>query len=174
MLASTIGETGKQLRKEISEIVFTTSNIREILRHGVKHPDLQKLGIEILTSLAMEDDATERIGSTGGVLRVLLNIFFRKQVVGDHQDHVRTAAGEALAMLVLESENNCRRVLKLGALEMLVEALEFPLLRINAARILRNLCTYSTKDCTLELRGITGAVPIVSFSTGFRDSYIEK
>ncbi|KAJ8420801.1 hypothetical protein Cgig2_011600 [Carnegiea gigantea] len=161
MLASTTGETGKQLRKEISEIVFTMSNIREILRHGGKHPDLQKLGIEILTSLAMEDDATERIGATEGVLRLLLNIFFRKWVVGDHQDHVRTAAGEALAMLVLESENNSRRVLKLGALEKLVAALEFPLLRINAARVLRNLCSYSTEDCTPELRGITGAVPIV-------------
>ena len=170
MLASTTGETGQQLRKEISENVFTVSNIREILRHGDKHPDLQKLGIEILTSLAMEDDATERIGATGGVLRVLFNVFFREGAVGDNRDHVRTAAGEALAMLVLESEENCCRVLKLGALQKLVEALEVPLLRNNAARILRNLCTYSTGgDCSLALKGIIEAVPIVSFTTGSQE-----
>ena len=64
MLASTIGSIGKQLRKEISEIVYTFNNIRDILRHGEKYPDLQNLGIEILTSLAMEDDAIERIGGT--------------------------------------------------------------------------------------------------------------
>lgn len=157
MLASTTGATGKQLRKEISEIVFTISNIRDILRHGEKHSDLQKLGIEILTSLAMEDDATERIGGTGGVLRELLNIFFRDNC----RENVRTAAGEALAMLVLESKQNCHRVLKLGKMEKLVEALEIPLLRINAARILRNLCTYSSEDCFPELKGVIASVPIV-------------
>ncbi|KAJ6771039.1 ARMADILLO-TYPE FOLD PROTEIN-RELATED [Salix koriyanagi] len=65
ILASTTGATGTNLRREISEIVFTISNIRDILRHGEKHPNLQKLGIEILTSLALEEDATERIGGTG-------------------------------------------------------------------------------------------------------------
>ncbi|KAJ8438349.1 hypothetical protein Cgig2_015276 [Carnegiea gigantea] len=111
--------------------------------------------MEILTSLAMEDDATERIGPTRGVLRELFTIFFREGVVRDHRDHDSTAAGEALAILVLESEANCRRVLKLGALEKLI-GLEVPMLRVKAARILRNFCT------SLELRGVTRAVPIAS------------
>ncbi|KNA08539.1 hypothetical protein SOVF_161740, partial [Spinacia oleracea] len=160
MLASTTGSTGKQLRKEISEIVFTFNNIRDILRHGEKYPDLQKLGIEILTSLAMEDDATERIGGTGGILKELLIIFF-KDGMPISQVHVRTAAGEALVMLALESKQNCNCILKLGALEKLVKALEIPLVRLNAARILRNLCTYSLDDCFLELRGVSAAVPSV-------------
>ncbi|KAA8548563.1 hypothetical protein F0562_000170 [Nyssa sinensis] len=95
---------------------------------------LQKLGIEILTSLALEEDATERIGGT---------------------------AGEALAMLALESRSNCHRILKLKATEKLVNALEVPLLRVNAARILRNLCTYSGGDCFTQLRGVTTAAPTV-------------
>ncbi|CAK9161881.1 unnamed protein product [Ilex paraguariensis] len=156
MLASTTGATGKQLRKGISEVVFTISNIRDILRYGEKHPMLQNLGIEILTSLALEEDATERIGGTGGVLKELFNIFFKEGMPED-QNHVRIAAGEALAMLALESKNNCHRIFKLKVAEKLVEALEIPLLRINAARIMRNLCRYSGGDCSEQLRGFTAA-----------------
>ncbi|KAL2458595.1 ARM repeat superfamily protein [Forsythia ovata] len=160
MLAGTAGAAGKQLRKEISEIVFTISYIRDILRYGKKHPELQMLAIEVLTSLAIEEDATERIGSTGGVLKELLNIFFNEEIP-ENWSHVRVAAGEALSMLVLESKNDCQRILKLRMNQKLVKALESPLLRINAARILRNLCAYSGKDCFEELEGLTDAGPAV-------------
>ncbi|XP_027331770.1 uncharacterized protein LOC113847100 isoform X1 [Abrus precatorius] len=160
MLASTTGTTGKHLREEISEIVFTISNIRDILRHGEKHPLLQKLGIEILTSLALEEDAKERIGGTGGVLKELFNIFFGHDKP-ENQKHVTIVAGEALAMLALESKNNCHRILKMKVLERLVEALKDPLLRINAARILRNLCTYSISEWFNQLRRVTAAAPII-------------
>ncbi|KAK8635285.1 hypothetical protein V6N13_023162 [Hibiscus sabdariffa] len=160
MLASTTGATGKHLRKEISEVVFTISNIRDILRHGEKHPVLQKLSMEILTNLALEEEATERIGGTGGVLKELFNIFLN-QGMPEHQNHVRRAAGEALAMLSLESRANCHRILRLQVLEKLVGALEVPLLRVNAARILRHLCTYSGSDCFYELKGVIAAAPTV-------------
>ncbi|XP_059632584.1 uncharacterized protein LOC132275183 [Cornus florida] len=160
MLASTTGTTGKQLRGEILEVVFTISNIRDILRYGEKRPMLQKLGIEILTSLALEDDAKEMIGGTGGILKELFNIFF-EQVIPETQNHVRIAAGEALAMLTLESKSNSHRILKLKVTEKLVEALEVPLLRINAARILRNLCTCSGAECFVQLRGVIAAAPTV-------------
>ncbi|KAE9591426.1 hypothetical protein Lal_00039037 [Lupinus albus] len=160
MLVSTTGTTGKQLRREISEIVFTISNIRDILRHGEKHPLLQKLSIEILTSLALEDGATERIGGTGGVLRELFNIFFKPNIPLDQED-VTTAAGEAVAMLTLESQMNCHRILKLKLIERLVEALKDPLLRVNAARILRNLCIYSGLECFNQLEEVKAAAPTV-------------
>ncbi|CAK8531025.1 unnamed protein product [Lathyrus sativus] len=160
MLASTTGTYGKHLRKEISEVVFTISNIRDILRHGEKHPLLQKLSIEILTSLALEGEATERIGGTGGVLRELFNIFFR-QSIPDNQKDVTMVAGEALAMLALESKYNCHRILKLRVIGRLVEALKIPLIRVSAARILRNLCNYSGSECFNQLKGITAAAPTV-------------
>ncbi|KAL2469966.1 ARM repeat superfamily protein [Abeliophyllum distichum] len=160
MLAGTAGAAGKQLRKEISEIVFTISYIRDILRYGKKHPELQMLAIEVLTSLAIEEDATERIASTGGILKELLDIFFNEEM---HEiwSHVRVGAGEAFSMLVLESKIDCQRILKLRVNQKLVKALESPLLRINAARILRNLCTYSGKDCFEELKGLSDAGPAV-------------
>ncbi|KAB2631024.1 hypothetical protein D8674_008543 [Pyrus ussuriensis x Pyrus communis] len=157
-LASTTGNTRKNLRLNLSEIVFTISNIRDILRYGEKHPMLQQLGIEILTSLALEADAIERVGGIGGVLNELFNIFFNKGMLGNNKQ-VRTKAGEALAMVVLESKNNCLRIIKLGVLENLVEALEVQLLRVNAARILRNLCTYNSSNCFHQLKGIMNAAP---------------
>uniref|UniRef100_A0A7N0U9K3 ARM repeat superfamily protein n=1 Tax=Kalanchoe fedtschenkoi TaxID=63787 RepID=A0A7N0U9K3_KALFE len=160
MLASTTGTSGKHLRKEISEIVFTISNIRDILRFGERQPILQKLGIEILTSLALEEDATEKIGRTGGVLKELFILLFRHDSQ-PNQNHVRIAAGEALGMLALDSKANCQRILKLGVLENLVKALQVPLLRISAARILRNLCVYAGKESYNSLRGITAAAPTV-------------
>ncbi|KAH7857618.1 hypothetical protein Vadar_014611 [Vaccinium darrowii] len=160
MLASMTGATGKQLRNEISEVVFTISNIRDILKYGEKQMELQKLGIEILTSLAMEADARERIGGTGGVLKELFNIFF-KPGMPENQNDVRIAAGEALAMLAFESKSNGSRILKLKLIENLVEALEVPFLRINAARILTNLCIYIGADYFMQLRGVNNAAPIV-------------
>ncbi|KAK6117297.1 hypothetical protein DH2020_048968 [Rehmannia glutinosa] len=160
MLASTSGSAGKQLRKEISEIVFTISNIRDILKHGENQQELQILGIEILTSLAIEEDATERIGGTGGVLKALFGIFFNDEIP-ENQNHVRAAAGEALAMLALESKSSCQRIHKLKINEKLIKALEVPLLNINAARILRNLCAYSGDDCFERLKGLTAAAPTI-------------
>ncbi|KAL6956161.1 hypothetical protein U1Q18_030054 [Sarracenia purpurea var. burkii] len=160
MLASTTGAQGKRLRNEISEVVFTISNIRDILRYGEKYPVLQHLGIEILTSLALEEDATERIGGTGGVLKELFNIFFREGMP-ENQNHVRIAAGEALAMLALESKRNCHRILKLNAIEKFIEALDVPLLRIHAAKILTNLCAYIGADSFVQLRGVIVAAPTV-------------
>ncbi|KAG2721659.1 hypothetical protein I3760_02G091600 [Carya illinoinensis] len=160
MLASTTGDTGKHLRREISEIVFTISNIRDILRYGETHQMLQKLGIDILTSLSLEEDASERIGGTGGVIKELFNIFF-KEGMQEGQNDVRIAAGEALAMLALDSRSNCYRILKLHVQERLVGALEIPLLRVNAARILRNLCTCSGDEFFYHLKGVTAAAPTV-------------
>lgn len=162
MLVSTSGNTGEILRHEISENVFTISYIRGILQYGENHTVLQQLGIEILTSLALDEDAKEKIGSTGGIIKELLCIFF-KQGLPENQDTVRVVAGEALAMLTLESEKNCKRILTLAALEKLIEALNEPVLRVNSARILRNLCAYSGQDSFHKLKGVSAAAPTVSF-----------
>ncbi|RVX21878.1 hypothetical protein CK203_001386 [Vitis vinifera] len=111
-------------------------------------------------SLALEENATERIGGTGGVLKGLFNIFFKQGMAGD-QNHVKIAAGQALAMLTMDSKSNCHRILKLKVLEKLLGALEVPLLRVNAARILRNLCAFSGSECFNQLMGVRAAAPTV-------------
>uniref|UniRef100_A0A1J3K5D2 Uncharacterized protein n=1 Tax=Noccaea caerulescens TaxID=107243 RepID=A0A1J3K5D2_NOCCA len=176
MLASTTGNTGKCLRREISEIVFTVSNVRDVLRHGERYPKLQKLGIGILTNLALEAEARERIGGTGGVLKELFNIFFKQETEGDDGSEgcVKIAAGEAIAMLVLESKSNCLHVLRLGVTGRLVEALEVPSIRVNAARVLRNLCLFSGDECFQDLKFVKAAAPTVLKSITSEDNKLQE
>ncbi|KAJ4955719.1 hypothetical protein NE237_012502 [Protea cynaroides] len=46
-------------------------------------------------------------------------------------------------------------------LTKLVGALEDPVLRINSARILRNVCTYAGQDCFVRLKGVSAGAPRV-------------
>ncbi|KAJ0234391.1 hypothetical protein HA466_0274250 [Hirschfeldia incana] len=145
-LVKTTGATGRNLRRDISAIVFTVSNIRETLRHGKKQPGLQKLGAEILTFLALDEGATEMIGGTGGVLNGLLTIFLSDDVPGNQTSVVRDSVGKTIAMLAQGSQSNCQRMLRSDVLEGLVKVLNNPnnpLIQLNAARILRNLCAYT-------------------------------
>ncbi|KAK9144798.1 hypothetical protein Sjap_004701 [Stephania japonica] len=79
------------------------------------------LGIQILTSLSLEDDAKESIGSIGGILIEMFEIFFNQRRPETH-DTERVVAGEALAMLAFESKQNCHRTLKLNVVEKLVSS----------------------------------------------------
>nr|CAB3502039.1 unnamed protein product [Digitaria exilis] len=169
-LASTTGTTGKLLRRELSDIVFTVSNVREVLQQQQQDEEdmseLHQLAIEILTSLAMDEDAREMIGGTGGVVTVLVAMFLPgKDAPRDRKkDAVRVEAGEALAMLALDSRSNCGAIIMAcgGGVQRLVEALSDPVVTIGAARILRNLCTYAGDEWQLALRGVTaGATKVL-------------
>ncbi|KAK2982257.1 hypothetical protein RJ640_016387 [Escallonia rubra] len=131
MLASTRGTTCKQLRKEISKVVFTISNIRGMLQHGEKHLMLQLLGIEILTSLAVAEDGRELIGCTGNVIKELFNIYLKQEVPAgpEHLNRVKVAAGKALSSLTLASTSNRHRILKLKVIRNLVRGLEDQVLK---------------------------------------------
>ncbi|CAN6343099.1 unnamed protein product [Urochloa humidicola] len=150
MLAETKGRTGKELRREVAEIVFTVSNIRDVLRHAPS-AGLRRLGAEVLTRLAMDADARERIGATGAVVDILLDMFLLR-TGGEADADARVEAGEALAMLALESPLNCKRILRAGGdggngsrstVDRLVDALEDAAVGVGAGRILTNLCAYS-------------------------------
>ncbi|XP_047051475.1 uncharacterized protein LOC124656857 [Lolium rigidum] len=164
-LAGTTGATGKLLRRELSDIVFTVSNVREVLqqREGEIQSELHQLAIEILTSLAIDKEAREKIGGTGGVVRELVAIFLpgKDEVRGNgrQSNAIRNEAGKALAMLALESRGNCGAIIMAcgGGVERLVEALSDPIIIIGAARILRNLCTYVGDECQHPLRGVAAS-----------------
>ncbi|KAJ3670790.1 hypothetical protein LUZ60_008216 [Juncus effusus] len=163
MLVRSTGTTGKTLRQEISEIVFTVSNMKNILEYGGRYIELQRLAIDILTGLAMDEKAKERIASTGGVIRLLFSIFLSHGVEG--RSSVRSEAGEAIAMLTLESKRNCWLILKKVDVVKLVAALDDPALQLNALRILRNLCAYSGEECRGQLQKVAEAMPFVLRAT---------
>ncbi|WZZ51402.1 hypothetical protein YC2023_051509 [Brassica napus] len=155
--------TGRCIRREISEIVFTVSNLRDVLHHGVIYPNLQKLRIEILSFLVLETEARERIGCDWSKARGDVNA-----------SKVKIAAAEAIAMLALESRSNCVVIVKLGVLARLVDALEVHLVRVNAARVLRNLCLYSRHECFIDLRLIKAAAPTVLKSITSGDNKLQE
>lgn len=114
LLASASGSSGKMLREEIGRIVYTISNLRIILEYGQAHMMLQDVATEILCSMAMDDDVREMTGRTGGVMRTLLALLMKERVDGDNrQMGLMQKAGEALALLALESRENCLRILRL-------------------------------------------------------------
>ncbi|XP_010532692.1 PREDICTED: uncharacterized protein LOC104808657 [Tarenaya hassleriana] len=161
-LVSSTGTTGKSLRRDISSVVFTVCNIREILRHGERHSDLQKLGTEILTFLSLDEGATERIGGTGGILKELVCIFLKDDIAENRRD-IRVSTGDAIAMLAQGSRNNCHQILKLNVIPGLVRALDKPRVRSSAARILRNLCAYTAPEFHEQLQEVKSAGVWVSF-----------
>ncbi|WOL16032.1 hypothetical protein Cni_G24814 [Canna indica] len=126
-----------------------------------KHLPLQKLGIEVLTSLAMDEAAREQIGNTGGVIKELLRVFFAEGFT-QQQRTVKVEAGEALAMLATESKNNCARIVKeTRVVERLVQALDESVPGIKAARILCNLCMYAGEDDLFCFREVTAGIGVI-------------
>ncbi|NP_001169455.1 uncharacterized protein LOC100383326 [Zea mays] len=174
MLAETTGSTGKQLRREVAEIVFTVSNIRAVLQHApAAQVGLRRLGAEVLTRLAMDAVARERIGGTGGLVALLLHMFLRPGGSEEDTDAARVEAGEALAMLALESPRNCERILRAGGssssatstatVDSLVDALGDAAIGVGAGRILMNLCAYTggSSEWFPQLRRATRAAATV-------------
>ncbi|TVU31125.1 hypothetical protein EJB05_22796, partial [Eragrostis curvula] len=161
MLVSATGSTGKALRQEVAENVFSVSHLRGVLQHGGRgqHRELRKLAIDVLTGLAMEDTGKVAIVSTGGVIKLLLSVF-----AGAEDRDLGCEAGEALAILALESKAGCSAILKahhdvlgriLPALQVIGDAR-----RLNAARrALRNLCAYSGEEHRDSLRAVTEELP---------------
>jgi hypothetical protein len=171
MLVSTTGNTGKALRESVAENVFTVSNLRDILQYGQQHRELQKLATDVLTGLTMDDSGKEAVVATGGVVELLLSIFFNSQ-----ETELGCEAGEALAMLALESEAGCAAILKRAdVMDQLVSALQDgDARRLNAARVLRNLCAYSGQRQRERLRVVTRALPAVLNATMVdRDKILE-
>ncbi|EAY90101.1 hypothetical protein OsI_11667 [Oryza sativa Indica Group] len=162
ILVSTTGSTGKMLRRGVAENVFTVSSLRVVLQHGQQHRALQKLATDILSGLAMDDKGKQVIVGTGGVVKQLLSIFV------DAETELGGEAGEALAMLALESEASCAAILKRDdVLDHLVSALEGDggARRLNAARVLRNLCAYAGEKHRPRLSAVIKAMPVVLKAT---------
>lgn len=163
MLVSTRGHTGIVFQQEISGMVLTSSNMRDILRHGGHQLGLKRLALEVVTKLAMDGEARERIGRTGGMVKELLGVLFDG---GCECDELRAEAGEALAMLALESKANCGRIIEeqKRSVEKLTEALDDRAVSVSCSRILQRMCAYTGTERCRELSAVVA---------GFRKVFIQ-
>jgi hypothetical protein len=150
-LASVKGEIGITLRHELSENPFLIGSLAEILVLEGNFSNLQRseLAMDIIAKLASDEKTRKKIGR----IQVMIDKLVQECLGGDEpRKLLRAAAGEALAMLAIESPDNCSAMLMNEPNYMLIGDLANKLQRgehiYTAASLLQSLC----KNCTQVLR----------------------
>ncbi|KAJ1700907.1 hypothetical protein LUZ63_000686 [Rhynchospora breviuscula] len=178
-ITSTKGKTGKILRRNVSEIASTVSNLRDILINEGINQKLFLLVVETLTALSLDTNGRKKIGSTSGVIKVLLSIFLQISR-RNYKCKLKVRAGGLLAILVLQNKRICSKLFDLeGVVEKLIKILHVEyvnsdvgvpnweiienelMYKIMAMRILRNLCAYAGRKWHDKLKEVVDALPWV-------------
>jgi hypothetical protein len=145
-LSITGGEIGITLRRKISEQPFLLRNLAEILDHMEGSHELKKLATEILRNLATDRNTRQEIVHIGVITSRLIHAFLAQHPPSNpYSDRsLQITAGQALALLTMESVNNCSLMLKEPGYELIRELIvmiqDDRYNRYVAAIILRNLC----------------------------------
>uniref|UniRef100_A0A0E0I4Y5 BLE2 protein n=1 Tax=Oryza nivara TaxID=4536 RepID=A0A0E0I4Y5_ORYNI len=108
-LASTEGKLGVTLRQQILEHTFVLSNLAEIMDDNGSSHELKQLAAEILKNLAMDRNTSEDIGHIRVIISSLMREFLSQDPSSSRNSNhlLRKNAGQALAMLAMESTDNC-------------------------------------------------------------------
>ncbi|CAK9877803.1 unnamed protein product [Sphagnum jensenii] len=153
MLTGTTGYSGKVLRPAIASVVSTIPHVRDILEWKERFGDFQRFAVEILTNLALDESACETIGSTGGVIKILMALLAGRKAAKGEEIAVAVKAGEALTQLALKNEKNCERIAKLkftqdnmDSLDILIQLLKSEEVANSAAKILRSIFRYTNEE----------------------------
>ncbi|PNT74647.1 hypothetical protein BRADI_1g19434v3 [Brachypodium distachyon] len=113
-LTSIGGKIGITLRNEIADDPFLLKNLKEILGDGTSSPEFRKLVAAILRNLAVDGNTRKEIGRIRLIIAKLMQAFIDTE--GTMSNNVglllRKVAGQALAMLTIESVHTCSIILK--------------------------------------------------------------
>ncbi|KAM0904904.1 hypothetical protein ACQ4PT_017689 [Festuca glaucescens] len=111
-LTSVEWKSGVMLRKELSENPFLLSKLAEILANNCSEPEQWKPTMDIISKLAMNEETRQEIGGIQVIISKLMHVFLGRDEPSNRYDpSLRTAAGQALAMLAMESAGNCSAIL---------------------------------------------------------------
>ncbi|XP_044318337.1 uncharacterized protein [Triticum aestivum] len=107
-LASTKMKLGVTLRQKMIAHPFLLSNLAEILDNIGSSQELKELTAELVRNLAMEGNVKE-IGHIPMIISRLMDAFLSESARSstDSDQLLRMIAGQALALLAMESVNNC-------------------------------------------------------------------
>ncbi|WVZ92158.1 hypothetical protein U9M48_038245 [Paspalum notatum var. saurae] len=176
-LAITGESIGVELRQELCKNPFLLNNLECVLEDSRSSPELIKLLIDILTKLALDEDARKEIGSSKVTICKLVHTFIGRDGDGPtnsyYDELLRMAAGEALANLTIESPANCLAVLEESSYE-LIKDLKNMLCedehRYIAASLLQNICAHSKDKLRHQGTGdlLTFAFPIEPYVLGLQ------
>uniref|UniRef100_A0ACD5WPE7 Uncharacterized protein n=1 Tax=Avena sativa TaxID=4498 RepID=A0ACD5WPE7_AVESA len=146
------GEIGITLRYKISKHPFLVRNLAEILGENRNYQELKMLAAGILRNMAVDGETRQDdIGRIQLTLTRLMQAFLNAEgTMSANLDHLlRKVAGQALAMLTMESANNCLFLLKdpqfISKLKTMILINDTKYIYV-AASLLRNLCLHARHE----------------------------
>uniref|UniRef100_A0A453AVY6 BLE2 protein n=1 Tax=Aegilops tauschii subsp. strangulata TaxID=200361 RepID=A0A453AVY6_AEGTS len=148
-LTSIGGETGITLRYKISKHPFLLSNLSGILGDDKSSQISRKLVAGILRNIAVDEKTRQEIGRFQMIITKLMQAFlYSEGTMSTNDDHLsRKVAGQALAMLTIQSAQNCLVILKepwfMKELKILIHDKRYIYV---AASLLRNLCLHARSE----------------------------
>ncbi|XP_044318336.1 uncharacterized protein [Triticum aestivum] len=146
-LVSTQGKFGVTLRQEISEHPFLLSNLAVILEDGGSSQELRELTAEILRNISMDANARDEIGKNRVIISGLMHAFLNREAASStYSDKLRKVAGQALAVLAMDSANNCSVMLAEPGyifIKELTFMIHGDMYRYVAASLLRSMCIHT-------------------------------
>uniref|UniRef100_A0A0D3GUC2 Uncharacterized protein n=1 Tax=Oryza barthii TaxID=65489 RepID=A0A0D3GUC2_9ORYZ len=144
-LVGTQGKLGVTLRQQILEHPFLLRNLAEILDDSGSNYELRALAAEIIKHLSMEKNTSEDIGQ----FRVIISSLMRAFLSQDSNHLLRKITGQALAMLAMESANNCLVMLMEPGfvfIKELTTMIHDGRYKYTAASLLRSLCEHAQPE----------------------------
>uniref|UniRef100_K3YPS4 BLE2 protein n=1 Tax=Setaria italica TaxID=4555 RepID=K3YPS4_SETIT len=163
-LTSIKGEIGITLRHKISKHAFLLRNLAKILADSSSSQEFRKLVAGIIRNLAVDGNTRQEIGCIRVIITRLMQEFLSLgRPLGTHADHkLRKVAGQALAMLAMESAHNCSVMLyETGHvfIKELTTMIHDDKYRCVAASLLRNMCLHARHELNeLDLQAISYSV----------------
>uniref|UniRef100_A0ACD5YXP5 Uncharacterized protein n=1 Tax=Avena sativa TaxID=4498 RepID=A0ACD5YXP5_AVESA len=149
-LSSTKGKSGVPLRLKILEHPLILRNIAEILDDTESSQELRETAAELLRNLAI-DGNTEEIDHIRVIIRGLMRAFLSQSAPSstDSDQLLRLIAGQALAVLAIESSNNCLAMLaepEYAFIKELTVMIHSDRYRYIASSLLRNMCLHARAE----------------------------
>ncbi|XP_037482127.1 uncharacterized protein LOC119360705 [Triticum dicoccoides] len=145
-LAKTKGKIGVTLRQNILEHPFLLSNLVEILDNNDSSHELRELTTELIKNIAMEENIKEEIGRIPVIISRLMDAFLSQSALSrtDSAQLLQMTSGQALAVLAMESANNCLIMLAephsfIKELTVMIHGDRY---RYVASSLLQNMCVH--------------------------------
>ncbi|XP_037482126.1 uncharacterized protein LOC119360703 [Triticum dicoccoides] len=146
-LASTKGKFGVTMCQMITEHPFLLSNLAEILDNNGSSQELREFTAQLIRNLAMGGNVKE-IGHIPMIISRLMDAFLSRSAPSSTEtdQSLRMIAGQALALLAMESANNCLLMLAepgdvfIKELAVMIRSDKY---RYIASSLLQSMCVHA-------------------------------
>ena len=168
-LSKTGGEIGITLRHKISEHPLLLRNLADILDDRFNGQGVRKVVIGILRNLALDANTSKEIGRIQVIIGRLMDAFLKPSATSCKNANrlLQKVAGQALALLAMESADNCAAMLMeagnaIGELASMICGNNN---RYVAARLLQNVFQHMQPELSSsDLRKLCETLPKVRHS----------